>query len=77
MLFWISRIVIVATIGSDKIVHAIRLFNMEGNLLQIKTVERSQKKVIFPASNLPDGIYLVAGEGNNSKESKKVVVTKR
>jgi len=68
---------IVAIFGSGQIIHTVRLFNVTGNLLEIKSVENGQTKVVFPASHLPDGVYLVSGEGINLKETKKIVVTKR
>jgi O-glycosyl hydrolase len=67
---------IVATFGSGLIIHTIRLYNISGNLLQIKSVESGQNKVVFPAAHLPVGVYLVSGVGNNLKETKKVIVTK-
>jgi O-glycosyl hydrolase len=68
---------IVAVFGSERIFQNISLFNISGNLLQIKQVENNQVKVTFDTVQLPDGIYLVAGEGINFKETKKVVVTGR
>jgi O-glycosyl hydrolase len=68
---------IVATFSIDENIHTIRLFNISGNLLLIKPVESGQNKVVFSSSHLPDGVYIVVGEGNNLKETKKVIITKR
>lgn len=68
---------IVATFSIDENIHTIRLFNISGNLLQIKPVESGQNKVIFSSSRLPDGIYIVVGEGNSFKKTKKVIISKR
>jgi hypothetical protein len=68
---------IVATFNIDENIHTIRLFNISGNLLQIKPVESGQNKVVFSSLHLPDGVYIVVGEGNNLKETKKVIISKR
>ena len=68
---------IVAVFSPGQVFQTIRLINISGNVLQIKAVENDQLKMVFNTGQLPAGVYLVAGEGINFKETKKVVITKR
>lgn len=68
---------IVATFAPGQLIQTIGLFNIAGNLLQEKSVTNVENRAVFNVSYLPAGIYLVSGIGNNFKETKKVIVTKR
>jgi len=68
---------IVTFFSSELFIRTVMLYNISGNLLQLKNVEDGQNKVVFPVSHLSAGVYLVTGVGNNFKETKKITLTKR
>ena len=67
---------IVAKLSHDNKIRNVRLYSIAGILLQSINVEMGQKEVFFSTSNLSNGVYLVSGEGNSFRDTKKVVVVK-
>jgi hypothetical protein len=68
---------IVASFSSDQLIQKVILYSISGTLIQIKEVKNDQNKVVFPVSQLSEGVYLVSGMGNKFKATKKVIITKR
>lgn len=67
---------IVAKLSNDNKIKNVKLYSIIGVLLQSVNVEMGQNEVSFMVSHLSDGVYLVLGEGNNYRETKKIVVVK-
>ncbi|WP_052670974.1 glycoside hydrolase [Draconibacterium sediminis] len=55
----------------------VKLYSISGKLITSIQTDNMQEKVSFQTASLPEGVYLVTGEGNNVKETHKVVVTKQ
>jgi O-glycosyl hydrolase len=68
---------IVATFSPEAAFQEIKLFGISGNLIQTTNVAQDQKRVIFPASGLPAGVYIVSANGIASAQSGKIIVTKK
>nr|WP_319509504.1 glycoside hydrolase [uncultured Draconibacterium sp.] len=79
--FWaqyvVSEDIIDASIKNNSHVTCVKLYSVTGKLIQVKELGYGQQKVTFSTSHLPDGIYLVCGEGNYFNETKKVVVVRQ
>jgi hypothetical protein len=68
---------IVATFSSGGVFQQVLLYSISGNLIQMRKVEPGQNQVVFPASDLPAGVYLVSGKGDRSAQAKKIIIVKR
>jgi O-glycosyl hydrolase len=68
---------IVATFGSGGVFQQVLLYSISGNLVQMREVEPTQNQVIFPASDLSAGVYLVSARGGRSAQTKKIIIVKR
>jgi hypothetical protein len=66
-----------ATFSSEPAIRQVMLYSISGYLVQTKNVIPGQKQVIFPASALPAGVYIVLGKSDHSVQSGKVIVPKR
>jgi hypothetical protein len=67
---------IVATFGSGCVFQQFMLYNISGNLMQMREVEPGQNEVVFPASDLSAGVYLVSGRGDRSVQTRKIIIVK-
>lgn len=64
------------SLKNNSALNRVNLYSISGNLVQSITIENKQEKISFPVAHLPEGVYLVSGERQNYRETKKVVVTK-
>ena len=68
---------IVAAFSSGLVFQQVMLYSVSGNLIQMRKVEPGQNAVVFPASDLSAGVYLVSGRGDRSAQTRKIIITKR
>jgi hypothetical protein len=68
---------IVAAFGSGSLYQQVMLYSISGKLIQSKRIEPGQNEVVFPASDLSAGVYLVSGRGDRSVQTKKISIAKR
>ena len=68
---------IVATFSSGCVFQQVMLYSISGNLIQMREVEPGQNEVVFPASDLSAGVYLVSGRGDRSAQTRKIIIAKR
>jgi hypothetical protein len=68
---------IVAAFSSGFAIQQVMLYGISGNMIQMRNIEPGQNEVIFPASDLSAGVYLVSGRGVRSAQTRKIIITKR
>jgi O-glycosyl hydrolase len=68
---------IVATFSTESVFQQVMLYSISGNLIQMREVEPGQNKVVFPASDLSPGVYLVSGRSDRTTQTRKIIITKR
>ena len=68
---------IVAAFSSGRVFQQVMLYSISGNLIQMRDIEPGQNEVVFPASDLSAGVYLVSGRGDRSAQTRKIIITKR
>jgi O-glycosyl hydrolase len=68
---------IVAAFSSGCVFQRVTLYGISGNLIQMRDIEPGQGEVVFPASDLSAGVYLVSGMGDRSAQTRKIIITKR
>jgi hypothetical protein len=68
---------IVATFSSGCVFQQVMLYSISGNLIQMREVEPGQSSVVFPASDLSAGVYLVSGRDDRSAQTRKIIIAKR
>ena len=64
---------IVAQFNPGHAFQGVALYGISGNLIKMQTVVPGQSQVIFPAADLPPGVYLVSGRGNRVVQTKKII----
>ncbi len=64
---------IVASFSSGGEFQHVLLYGISGNLIQIRDVEPGQNQVVFHASDLSEGVYLVSGRGERSAQTRKII----
>lgn len=64
---------IVAQFNPGHAIQDVVLYGISGNLIRMQTVVPGQSQVIFPAADLPAGVYLVTGRGNRVVQTKKII----
>jgi O-glycosyl hydrolase len=68
---------IVAAFSSGCVFQQVMLYSISGNLIQMRGIEPGQNEVVFPASDLSAGVYLVSGRDDRSAQTRKIIITKR
>ncbi len=68
---------IIASFNHNHHFELVNLYAVSGVLIKSIPTDRMHENVSFQASHLTDGVYLISGEGNNFRETQKVVVTKQ
>jgi hypothetical protein len=68
---------IVVRFSTGSLFQQVMLYGISGNLIGIREVESGQKEVVFPASDLTAGVYLVSGRGDRAAQTRKIIIAKR
>lgn len=65
---------IVARFSTGKVFQQVALYGISGKMIQMQEVTPGQHQVVFPASDLPPGVYLVSGRGIRAAQTRKIII---